>query len=230
LGIYKEKNMRALVITTLLLAAPALSMAQQFGQPKGRAQSWDFSVGAIYQSGDSSSGQGGSSLDVKDELGLAFNIGYNFTSKLSLNADFDFLRPDFTAIIANEMDPNDTIRIDHTMSQFNGRIKGTLNFMDGPFTPYVELGLGWTYIDSNVADGPPITGCWWHPWWGYICSNFYNTFSGTETSYGGALGLRYEFVGGSFLRASYNLWNLDAGGSAAEPQLESVRLEYGWRF
>ena len=222
--------MRTLLITTLLLATPALSMAQQFGRSPGRAQSWDFSIGGIYQYGDSAAGSGGSFLEVSNELGLAFNVGYNFTNKLSLNADFDFIRPDFTAIIANENDPNDTIRIDHTMSQFNGRIKGTLNFMDGPFTPYVDLGFGWTYVDSNVASGPPITGCWWHPWWGYICSNFYNTFSGTETSYGGALGLRYELAGGSFLKASYSLWTLKTGGDSADPQLDSWRLEYGWRF
>jgi len=222
--------MRTLVIATLLLVTPALTMAQQFGRSPGRAQSWEFSIGGIYQNGDSSNGEGGSSLEVNSELGLAFNVGYNFTNKLSLNADFDFLRPDFTAIIANENDPTDTQRIDHTFSQFNGRIKGTVNFMDGPFTPYAEVGFGWTYIDSNVADGPPVTGCWWHPWWGYICSNFYSTFSGTESSYGGAVGLRYELAGGTFIKGSYSLWELKIGGDSADPRLSAWRLEYGWRF
>lgn len=222
--------MRGIIIATLLLAAPALTMAQQFGRTPGRGQSWEFSVGGIYQSGDSSNSTGGSSLEVDSEIGLAFNVGYNFTNKLSLNADFDFLRPDFTAIIANENDPTDTRRIDHSMSQFNGRIKGTWNMLDGPFTPYAEIGFGWTYVDSNVASGPPVTGCWWHPWWGYICSNFYNTFSGTNTSYGGALGLRYEFPGQSFLKASYSLWELDTGSDTADPRLDSFKVEYGWRF
>jgi hypothetical protein len=132
--------------------------------------------------------------------------------------------------LVSEDDPNDTTRIKHTASQFNGRLKATLNLLDGPFVPFVEVGYGWTYVDSNVADGPPQTGCWWHPWWGYICQNYYSTFSGTETSYGGALGLRYELRGQSFIKASYSLWQLNAGGSQAEPQMESLRLEYGWLF
>ena len=220
--------MRVSKLTILLLAVPAVSFAQYGGG--SRAQSWDFSVGGIYQDGEQSTGSGGSSLDMSGELGLAFNVGYNFTNKLALSADFDFIRPSYTAIIADENDPNNTQRIDHELSQFNGRFKGTFNFMDGPFTPFAELGLGWTYVDSNVANGPPVTGCWWHPWWGYICSNYYQTFSGTDFSYGGSLGLRYELAGGTFIRASYSVYALDIGGDAADPDLSSVKIEYGWRF
>ena len=220
--------MRVSKLAILLLALPAVSFAQYGGG--SRAQTWDFSFGGIYQDGEQATGSGGSSLDMSSELGLAFNVGYSFTNKLALSADFDFIRPNYTAIIADENDPDNTQRIDHELSQFNGRFKGTFNFMDGPFTPFAELGLGWTYIDSNVADGPPVTGCWWHPWWGYICSGFYQTFSGTEFSYGGSLGLRYELAGGSFIRASYSVYELDIGGDAADPQLSSVKIEYGWRF
>lgn len=221
--------MRKLVFAVLVLVAPALAYAQNFGST-GRAQSWEFSIGGIYQEGDSSSGEGGSSLNVDGELGIAFNVGYNFNERLLLGADFDFIKPDYQAVLVDENNPLNTTTINHSWSQFNGRLKGTFNFMEGPFTPYVEAGIGWTYIDSNVVDGPPITGCWWHPWWGYICSNFYNTFSSTEFSYGAGLGLRYDFVGGSFIKGSYSLWKLDTGGSAADPELKSWRLEYGWRF
>ena len=206
--------------------APAIALAQT----GNRAQSWDFSVGGIYQQGDSAAGEGGSSFKVDSAFGFGFNVGYNLTDMFNISADFDFLRPDYKAVLVNETDPTDTLTIDHSMSQFNGRLKGTLNFMQGPFVPYVEVGYGWTYLDSNVADGPPQTGCWWHPWWGYICSNFYNTVSSTETSYGGGLGFRYEIRGGAFVKLSYNLWKLQAGGDAAEPEMETVRLEYGWRI
>lgn len=221
--------MRRILIATILLAAPALTFAQGYGQ--GRGKDWDFGISAIYQQGDAPPGLNGSSLDVDDSWGLGFNFTYNFTSKLALGADLDFIRPDYTAILASENDPNDTIRINHTMSQFNGRIKGTFNLLDGPLTPFVELGAGWSYIDSNVANGPPVTGCWWHPWWGIpICSNFYNTFSTTETTYGGGLGVRYEFRGGSFIKLSYNVWDLDTGGGSADPRFTSGRFEYGWNF
>ncbi len=75
-----------------------------------------------------------------------------------------------------------------------------------------------------------MTGCYWHPWWGYICSGYYRTFKGTDFSYGGGAGLRYDFPGGSFVRGSYSVYKLDIGGDAADPELQSLKLEYGWRF
>lgn len=224
--------MRKFFLVMSLFLVPAIGMAQNYSM--GRAQTWDFSLGAIYQQGDSAGGNGGSSLDVDDAWGIGFSVGYNFTDHLNLSADFDFLRPDFTAVVIVEPDPPDgsqsTTRIDHSLSQFNGRLKGTYYFMDGPFMPYIEAGLGWSYIDSNVASGPPQGFCWWHPWWGYVCQSFVDTFSSTEFSYGGALGFRYDMVGNTFIKASYNLWKLDTGSSRADPQLETFRIEYGWRF
>jgi len=229
--------MRVLVVGLLTLTlAPALSFAQSSGS--NRSQSWDFSIGVIYQDSQSVGGSGGpetptpdtSSLDLDSEVGFGANFTYNFSSHFALGVDLDYIKPKYTAILVSE-DPNDPdIQIDHKLTQFNGRIKGTFNFMDGPFTPYVDLGFGWTNVDSNVADGPPTTGCWWHPWWGYICSNFYSTFSSTETSWGGAVGLRYELRNSSFLKLSYNRWELDSGGNSDDFSLDSARLEYGWTF
>lgn len=220
--------MQKIFATAILLIFPAMAMAQGYGN--GRANSWEFSIGGIYQQGDSSNGENGSSLKVDSEIGLGFNIAYNINDHLSVGGDFDFIKPDYVAVLVDENDPDVTTTIDHRFSQFNGRLKATFNLTKGPFVPYVEIGAGWTYIDSNVADGPPITGCWWHPWWGYICENFYSTFSETSTTYGGAVGFRYEMVGNSFLKLSYSLWQLDTGTESADPQLEAARLEWGWRF
>jgi opacity protein-like surface antigen len=215
------------IAVALLMALPAVSSAQGHS---GRANTWDFSLGGIYQSGEKLKGKGGSSLDVGSELGIAFGLGYNLTNRLALGADFNFLRPDYTAIITDADDPNVKQRVDHTLTQFDFRFKGTYNFLDGPFTPFVEAGLGWTQLDSNVAKGPPVTGCWWHPYWGYVCSNYYRTFSGTDFAYGGSLGVRYEFRSGSFIRADYSLYKLDIGGQAESPQLGAVKIQYGWSF
>jgi len=206
---------------------PSLAAGQFYaGEPK-----WDFSVGAIYQDGQSTGGNNGSSLSVDGELGFSVSLNYNLNSRFALGVDFDWLRPDYNAVLINDEDPAESIEIDHTASQWNTRFKGTFNFVEeGPLVPYAQLGFGWTFLDSNVADGPPQTGCWWHPWWGYICENFYRTYSSTEFSYGGALGLRYELLGNSFINVSYDYWELDTGGSRANPTLESWRLQYGWRF
>jgi len=151
--------MRVLVVVLFALA-PALSSAQS-------AQSWDFSIGAIYQDSLSVGGEGGpetptpdtSSLSVKSELGFTANFTYNINEHFAVGLDIDYLKPDYTAILVSE-DPADAdVRIDHSLTQWNGRLKGTWNITEGPLVPYVDFGYGWTNIDSNVADGPPVTGC-----------------------------------------------------------------------
>jgi opacity protein-like surface antigen len=217
--------MRNLVLAMLLIAVPCISTAQST-----RSQNWEVSVSAIFQDSKSIGGEGTSSLDIDTETGFGVNFAYNLNSRLAIGMDFEFLNPDYTAVLVDENGVLPDIVIDHEISQFNGRIKGNFNFTEGPFTPFVEAGLGWSYFDSNVADGPPTTGCWWHPWWGYICENFYSTFDDTLFSYGVGAGLRYEFIGGSFIKASYNYWEMDGLGKAEDSAFEAGRIEFGWGF
>lgn len=215
--------MRLLFVVILLAALPGFASAQG-----SRAGAWEWSFAAIYQDSASSGADGGSNLRLDNELGLGFGFGYNFTDKLYLGGDFEWLRPDFTATLINENDPNDRRQINHTMSQFNGRIKGTLTFLSGPLSPYVEAGLGWSYFDSNVADGPPITGCWWHPWWGYICNSWIPTYDRTSFSFGGGIGIRADVSRSFFLELSYNgLW---VDFSESTPGFDGIRLNIGWLF
>lgn len=218
--------MRAVTAVIIFLITPAIALAQT-----DRSRSWEWSLGAIYQASKDIGSEGGSTLDIDDAVGLGVNIGYNFSNRLSLGFDLDFISPDYRAVLIDDMVvPADSTVIDHEFSQFNGRLKGTFNMLDGPFVPFVEAGVGWTYVDSNVADGPPITGCWWHPWWGYICENYYSTFSETTFTYGAGLGFRYHLRGGSFIKASYNVWELDSMGNAGDSSLSGARIEYGWGF
>jgi len=145
------KIMRVLVVVLFALA-PALSSAQS-------AQSWDFSIGAIYQDSLSVGGEGGpetptpdtSSLSVKSELGFTANFTYNINEHFAVGLDIDYLKPDYTAILVSE-DPADAdVRIDHSLTQWNGRLKGTWNITEGPLVPYVDFGYGWTNIDAPVV-------------------------------------------------------------------------------
>ena len=215
------------ILFGLLLATVSTSAFAQ----RDKANTWEWSFAVLYQESKSMSSQNGSSLNISDEWGFGFNIGYNWTNNFAVSVDLDFLRPDYSAVLVDDMvTPPDVTVIDHEFSQFNGRIKGTYRFLEGPFRPFVEAGIGWTYFDSNVTDGPPIIGCWWHPWWGYICDGFYNTFTETTFTYGAGLGFQYQFPGDSFLKASYNVWQLDGIGVAGDDNLSGGRIEYGWNF
>ena len=217
--------MRNLLIAMLLIALPCLSSAQS-----SRAGVWETSFSVIFQDSMSMDGQGGSSLDVDSDEGFGLTFALNINPKFSVGMDLEYLSPRYTAILVDDTGVNDDIVINHKFSQWNTRFKGTWNMIDGPFTPYIEAGLGWSYFDSNVADGPPSTGCYWHPWWGYICNNYYNTYNDWVFSYGAGVGLRYEFRGGAFLKGSYNYWELDGFGNTGDSGMTSGKLEIGFMF
>ena len=214
--------MRRLPAILLVLLLPALASAQGF------RNQWEWSVAAIFQDSESVGTVGGSNVQIDNELGLGFSFAYLVNDRLSIGADIEWLSPDYVATLVDDLGGSSII--DHEFSQFNGRIKGSFNLLDGPLTPYLEAGFGWTYVDSNVADGPPLVGCWWHPWWGYICDGYYNTFHETSFSYGGAIGLRYRLRGGTILKLSYNTYEIDGSGEAPDPTLSAARLEVAWGF
>jgi opacity protein-like surface antigen len=209
----------------VLLLAGAASGA--FAQQTYRANNWEASIQLIGTSSEKFNGAGGSSLDVDSDIGLGAGFTYNFSQHLALGFDMLWARPDYKSVFVTE--EGEAVSVKHTMNIFNGQFNGTWNILKGPITPYLQAGLGWTYVDSNVADGPPTTGCWWDPWWGYICRNYYSTYSDTNFSYGVGAGLRWEFGNGMFLKGSYNRLEID-GSNGINPNFDTAKLELGWIF
>lgn len=222
--------MRLLTLVSLLLLA-TVATAQEFRVPgidDNRANKWDFSFNILSTESDTLSGQNGSGLDIKSETGWGFGIGYNLNAHLALGFDFSYVEPKYTATVVYEDEPTQTIS--HKLTISTGQFKGLWNFVDGPLTPYAGLGLGWTYLDSNVASSPPVTGCWWDPLLGYICATFAETYSDTSFSYGGEVGVRWEVTPRFFLRGSYNLLRIDVSGSSDDINLNSWRIDIGTSY
>jgi len=193
-----------------------------------RSNSWEFSIGALGNSSESSSGKNGSSIDVDSQLGFAFGGGYNLNPNLLLSFSGSFVEPRYKATY--NTDQEGLVTLKQKASIFTGHLNGTWHFMDGPFTPFASAGFGWTHADSNVSKGPPVTGCWWDPWWGYICRNFYSTYKDTLFSYGLGAGLRYDFPTDWFVRGSINRTWFKSNSDGVEPKFDAMRLEVGWMF
>ncbi len=218
----------ALSTLLLSLSIPAANSAEWWepGSAK-RAGKWETNIGLYISGSESEDGLNNSSIDVDTGYGFGFGIGYNFSDHLALRFDGSWVRPDYDAILDTE--DEGLVEISHRLSMFNGQFNGVWNILDGPFTPYLQAGVGWTYIDSNVADGPPSTGCWWDPWWGYICAPFYSTYSDTNFSWNVGAGLRYELGRGMFVRGAWERTHID-GGSGVDPEFDAYRFELGWMF
>jgi len=214
-----------ILVSALMLSATAAAQ-------NDRSDMWEFGVIYNNQSSESIVGKEGqgSAIAIDDDDGWGLSFAYNFDNRFALGADFIWSSPRYTAVLIPEGILPAPEVINHKMDLFTYNIKGTWNILEGPVTPYLDAFYGWTNIDSNIADQPPITGCWWDPWWGYVCDTFYSTYSKTRNSYGGSAGIRWDTGNGWTLKASYGILEIDTSKATAKANLEVYRLDLAWLF
>jgi opacity protein-like surface antigen len=219
--------MRRFITFCVLSLIAGVASAQVYD----REGTWDAGFVVLDTGDDTMSGQAGTSLTFKGDVGWGFYGTYNFSNRLGVGFDWSHISPDYTLTYRQDVGglpgPLQTIR--HTGDISNLHLKGTFNFLEGAFTPFVEAGFGWTWIDSNIADGPPSTGCWW-TWYGYVCTNYYDTYSSTKTSYTYSAGLRWDISPDFSLRADYGIIDIDTSTAAGSMEAEALRIAFGWRF
>lgn len=212
-----------LIVTLITVAPQAWSQgAFRFGSDE-RADTWDFSVAAIYQDSEFITGPVDLTLDIKDRWGFGFNFGYNFTNHLALSFEFDFVSPSY--VFSGTDDKGDFQTISHRMDMFNGLLKGTYNLLSGPVTPFIDLSIGFSYTDSNIKDGPST--CYPDWYWGWVC--YSSSHDDTSLNYGGGLGIRWDINRDMFMRASYSIMKLDISNTT-DPEFGVGRLEFGWKY
>lgn len=190
-----------------------------------RSGHWETTVQLFQADSEDVRGSNDSSVEIDGDVGFGVGVAYNMSNALAFGFDFTYTNPDYKAVF--NTDQSGVVSIDHDMDVYTGQFSAVWNLMNGPFTPFFRGGIGWTYIDSNVSDGPPVTGCWWDPWYGYICQNYYDSYDDTSFSYGVGAGVRYEFDNGMFLKGSINHIEIDAD-KGFDPGINSALFELGW--
>ena len=219
------------VIKTLSYAALACVMlaGASVADAQYREDRWEFSLGTFYQLGTTIDGQEGTGLETGNDFGFSLGGGYNFTDRLATTFGFQWAGVGYDATALDE----DLNPVDISGKYDSFTLSGNLvyYFSDGPLSPYVGAGIGWSWIDTNVPNGPPYTWCWWDPWWGYVCSTSYPTETKDAFSYQATLGLRYEFDNDrTFLRLGYTSQWMDFDSSSGTPRFDVIVLDIGWMF
>jgi hypothetical protein len=215
----------------LLGSLPAVSGAQS----ADRVGTLEAVLKLIDMSGDFVLGSRGASLDVVGSLAWGFYGQYNFNEHFALAGEFSWSDPDYLARFPLDpnpgqgLPPNTVVTVDAELDVWFTNFKAVYNFMDRTLTPYVELGYGWTSVDSNIQDGPADTGCWWDPWWGYMCASFYDTYSNTVTSVLYGVGIRWDMSDSSVLKLFYGLRDTDLDRSENLKQ-DVYGVEFAWKF
>ncbi len=226
--------MQKLFVLILGMTLSVGALAQEFRIPSVdeiRKGKWEVTFQLITNESDKIENGNGSSFKLDSRTGWGFGIVRNMSNHFALGFDFSWIRPKYNVVLTSEESPPLDDRIfNHQADIITGQFKGVWNLYKGSFTPYAEAGVGWTHVDTNVADGPPTTSCWWHPVWGPVCQNFWETHSDTNLSYSGGLGLRWEVGSKLLLKASYNLLIIDNDSQQNNPELNSIKLEIGSRY
>jgi len=201
---------RRFVLFALLLACSA-TVAAQYDNPKkkrsatgSRDTRFETSIILAYQNGLDKTSEGGSELNIDSDLGWGLDVGWNWTSHWNLSYKFLSTSPSYFAVVVPE-DPEATPRsAENKLTKISHQLNVNYNFSEKAFTPFVSGGVGWTKVDSNIPTGAVDGGCWWDPWWGYICFADWKTFKTTEFTYNLGLGVRWDINNAIFTKAAYS--------------------------
>jgi len=180
-----------------------------------------FDINGVNGAGDSITS------NIDNDLGWGFTLGYNINEHVLVNFEWMASTPNYSVNFIDENENPSTIN--NKLDLYHTQINGVYNFSTDQFTPFVQAGFGWSYADSNIANGPPQGGCWYDPWWGYICDYYQSTYDETRFSYNVAAGFRYEIDNGLTVKASYKQLWMDLSNSD-DASMGIFHIEIGSHF
>jgi outer membrane protein W len=222
---------------TGLVAAAALlgtqgAMAQYIAGGGGSgpaAGDWELRIGPIFTNSKTVGFQGGATVDLDSSVGFKIGTGYYLTDGLVLGGNFSYTHANFNAQAVSAT--NTSVQLQNGHADFSSfLLDARYKFLDGMFRPWVEAGLGYTWVNTNIANGPPQTGCWWDPWWGYICGGYQNTKNGSAFAYQVGAGFEVNFNRQFGLSAGYlETWEKIQHASGS-PSFGGIEVMFNWRF
>ena len=219
----------ALVFFIFTLAVTAPVRADEVDSSL-RKKRWEIMLAPQYTLAKNLGFDGGTTAKVEDTVGFNFQFGYNFNEHWSLGGLFSWSRPDYQAVVqpaqGNPLGPRSQTG---TIETNTFAMIATYNVLAGPVTPFIDLNLGGTYVHTDIADGPPVAGCYWDPWYGYICGVAQPTKSGTFLSYGVGGGLRWDVNQWLFFRGAARQQWIDLPNTGV-PSFTIFKLDVGFKF
>ena len=232
------KHHLLVLVAASALAASQGAMAQmgRGGDVNASAGDWEFRIGPVFTESKNISFQGDSSVKLDSTTGVKIGTGWYVSPHLAIGMNFAWANTSFngtvcsTSIACNAANPP-SVHIENGHVDFSTlNFDGTYTFLDGPFKPFIVGGLGWQWLNTNIASAPPQTGCWWDPWWGYVCSTWQPTHGSSSFIYQVGGGLQFNFSRTFAVNVDYRYTWFELSHSTGTPALGSVELMFVWRF
>lgn len=214
------------LVGALGLPLPAAAQSMM-GGAGARTGTWEFTLPLVYSESKTLHGEGGSSVDLNADFGFGFGFGYNFNNHFQLGGMFNWSTRNYDATLVDAT-TGTTRKASGYLDASTISLNATYFFLASDLTPFVSANVGSTFLDSNIPSGSGSTGCWWDPWWGYICSTYVPTKTETDVSYGAGVGMRWDLSRAFSMQASYNRLWIDAAKST--PDFTGWRLDFIFRM
>jgi len=215
-------------------ASAGLTGAQTNGtgatsSPNQRAGRWEPRLGIVYGNSSTTDFKGGTRVAVDSGIGFVGGVDYHFTDRLSAGASLSYDSKNYTADAATA-NPGETLQLKGSMDTMSLMFDGSYYFMSGRFTPLITGGLGWSKVDTNIVNAPPDVGCWWNPWYGYICVSSPNTKTISGLAYELGVGVRYDFGNSLAADGIYKVKWIGFDNATGSPSYDGFQMNLGWKF
>jgi len=217
----------AIGVMFLFFASAAVAFAQD---ESFRSKRWEILLGPQYTLAKNLGFDGGTTAKINDTWGFALQIGYNFNEHWNLAGSFSWSQPDYQAVVQPlQGTPGGPRSISGSIQMNTFGLNLTYHILKGPLTPYVEGNVSGTYINTDIAAGPPVIGCYWDPWFGQICGVTQPTKSDTFFSTGIGGGLRWDINKYVLLRGGVRYQWIDLSNTGV-PGFTIFKIDVGFKF
>lgn len=229
---HMKRHLLVLVSAAALAASHGAVAQMGYGSGGGgHLGDWEFRIGPVFQESKNVSFNGGSNADIDSTTGVKIGAGYYVTDQLIIGGNFSYGQSSFNGTVRSGT-PGLSGQIE------NGHVDFSTMMFDATYTlplqgaikPFAKAGLGWNWINTNIASGPPQTGCWWDPWWGYICSGYQPTHGASSFAYQVGAGVQINFNRAFAVDLDYQWTWIDLNNASGTPGFGAVELLFVWRF
>lgn len=110
------------------------------------------------------------------------------------------------------------------------RLNLDYNAINRRFSPLLTAGLGYQYLWAELIRHPPVTVCWWDPWWGWWCGVGQPTYDELNFTWNVGAGFRWNVTDHFFIKAVGGAtWLHYRHAEGLTRQIEGI-LAVGWTF
>jgi len=217
--------LRSIVLTALLVGACGHSALAQ-DRATHRATFWDFTLQTRYIGSVEITGDGGASAKLEDDLGWGFGFGYNVNERFNIGFFTSWRYTNYNAKRGVDGIAVDSLKYSGSLETATIGLSGDWNILPRKFTPYVSGSIGYTLVDTNIPTDA-YSGCWYDPWYGYVCGTAVDTYTADAASYSLGAGVRLELSKAVFFKVGYEHDWIDFGTAQ---DADVFRLDGGLMF